>query len=207
VGYVFVPGRGAKPCGGCFLRRHAERAVERIPARYRSQTLATVKPDAQRHSKQAAVIARLAAEPTASYALHGRNGCGKSLFGWLLVRAAAESGRPAVGLTLSELLAQFRRAELHGEQPVVDAARLRRAEKRWLIFLDEFDKARPSEFAGEQLFNLLDAAYSGHHQIVIASNLTPTALQDHWARASESYGPSIMRRLSDLDDAVEVEMF
>lgn len=153
------------------------------------------------------MLASIRANPEASYLLFGRNGSGKSLFGWLVYRAAVEAKRCVVGISVSELLLQFRRCEVEGIAPVVDSDSLQDRHRRWLLFLDEFEKARPSEFAAESLFRLLDTAYNYGHQVVITSNLKPGELQAHWSRATEQYGPSILRRLFELKDAVRVEMF
>jgi DNA replication protein DnaC len=95
----------------------------------------------------------------------------------------------------------FRRLELgvaDGETlkpPRVSVEALRRPHNRWFLFLDEFEKARPTEFAAEQLFGLLDAAMSFKHQLIITSNLKTDELRQHWSRASEVYGTSIMTRV------------
>jgi DNA replication protein DnaC len=72
------------------------------------------------------------------------------------------------------------------------------------LFLDEFEKARPTEFASEMLFNLLDAARNFNHQLVITSNLDPEKLRAHWSRIDEIWGNSIMARLWDCH---RVELF
>jgi hypothetical protein len=90
---------------------------------------------------------------------------------------------------------------------VVTSEDLRSNSRRWLVFLDEFEKARPTEFAGEQLFLLMDAVYTYRHQLVVASNLGKDDLRARWSQASEQYGLSIMRRLLELDGLVYHEMF
>lgn len=211
TGWVYVideqgQNRGVKKCQ-CLLERIQRAAVSRIPPRYRLLRLESLRPQTSLHFKQASVIEDIKGNPGASYLLFGKQGTGKSLLGWLLYRVAAEAGRPVVGLSVSDLLFQFRRFEVDRIEPIVDAESLHDPYRRWLIFLDECEKARPSEFAGEKLFALLDAAYNYGHQVVITSNLQPNALKLHWSRASEQYGPSIMRRLLELPDAVHVEMF
>jgi DNA replication protein DnaC len=197
---------GVKRCA-CLTRQIRQRALARIPPTYRDLDLMTIEPRLDLHEKQGLLIEHLRAEPECSYALLGRNGCGKSMVGWLLYKRAVEQGRPAIGLPTAELLAQFRRWETGGNMPAIDAETLRDDRRRWLIFLDEFDKARPTEFASEVLFAVLDAAYSYMHQVVITSNLRQSELKDHWARFSEVYGPSIMRRVLELPDITEVELF
>lgn len=182
--------------------------MNRIPTIYRGFALETIKPDLTRHRTQAMVIATMQRQPETSYALFGENGCGKSLFGWLLYRKAIEDGRYAVALPLSELLAQFRAWEKEPDNlPAITPGDLRQSKRRYLIFLDEIEKARPSEFAAEMLFALVDAAHSFDHQLIVTSNLKPEELSAHWARNGSSYGPSIMRRVMEMRDGLEVPMY
>jgi len=169
--------------------------------------LATVRPDLSRHAGQASLVDALRVNPDLSLLLAGKVGCGKSFFGWLLYKRAIELDRPAVALPLAELLGQFRRYECGSDQhPAVTSETLRES-RRWLIFLDEFDKARPTEFAAEQLFLLMDAVYTYRHQLVITSNVGKDELRERWSQASEQYGVSIMRRVLELDGMARKEMF
>ena len=198
---------GAKRCE-CLEAKLRQRLLEQIPAEYRDMDLATLEPDIQRHVGQLSLVPAIQNYPEASILLCGRVGCGKSLFGWLLYKHAVQTGRPAVAAPLAELMAEFRRYECGGDQlPRVISADLRSDKRRWLIFLDEFDKARASEFATEQLFLLMDAIYAGRHQLVVTSNLCKDELRAHWSQASEQYGVSIMRRLLELDGMGRKEMF
>lgn len=206
LGWVFTE-RGAKQCE-CLKAKIRARLLGRIPAEYAGLDLATVKPDASRHPGQAALIPALRNDPGMSLCLFGKVGSGKSLFGWLLYKRAVEDDRPAVALSLAELLGQYRRFECGSEElPAVTSTDLREDKRRHFIFLDEFDKARATEFACEQLFLLLDAIYANRHQLVVASNLDKDALRSHWSQASEQYGASIMRRMLELDGMGRKEMF
>jgi DNA replication protein DnaC len=199
--------RGAKRCE-CLEAKLRVRLLDRIPAEYRDFDLDTIQPDTNRHPDQAAAITALRADPSRSRLLCGRVGCGKSLFGWLLYKRAVEDGRPAIAAPLAELMGEFRRYECGGEKmPSVISADLRSDKRRWLIFLDEFDKARASEFATEQLFLLMDAIYAGRHQLVVTSNIGKDDLRAKWTQACEQYGVSIMRRLLELDGMARKEMF
>jgi DNA replication protein DnaC len=207
TGWVTIEGKGAKWCE-CLKSKRYSQLIERIPPEYRPITLANVQPQVKRHPKQAAVLDAIKEDPSMSLLLSGRVGSGKSLIGWLLYRHAIEAGRPVAALPLSELLAQFRRYECGGDTlPAITAENLRVDTPRWFVFLDEFDKARPSEFASEQLFLLMDAVYTYRHQLVVTSNLGKDELREHWAKTSEQYGASIMRRLLELDGITRVGMF
>lgn len=207
TGWILVKGRGAKRCE-CLKAKIRARLLERIPPEYRGLDLGSIEPDLSRHPEQAGLIAALKKDSGISLLLAGRVGCGKSLIGWLLYKRAIEADRPAVAIPLAELLGQFRRFECGSEHlPAVTSENLRDGGRRWLIFLDEFDKARPTEFAGEQLFLLMDAIYTYRHQLVITSNVPKDALRSHWSQASEQYGVSIMRRVLELEGMAWKEMF
>lgn len=209
-GWVLVVGRGVKPCE-CRKRRQLERALSAIPTIYRSFSLDTISADATKHPKQAALIAAMRATPQATFAFLGNPGAGKTLLAWLLYRRAVEDGRRAVGLTLADLLSQFRTWELNSYPlPAITPDDLRARKSTDLpvcLMLDDFDKARPTEFAGEMLFELLNAAYSFDHQIVITSNLSPSDLGAHWERSGHTRGAVILRRVIESSGAVLANLF
>jgi chromosomal replication initiation ATPase DnaA len=82
---------------------------------------------------------------------------------------------------------------------------LRQNKTRIGLFLDDIDKAKPSEYAMEQLFELLDARLNHNHQLVWTSNLTLPKLEQHFERFDDRFGGAILRRL--LDGVQLVEMF
>lgn len=184
----------------CRCRRVAgyRKALSRVPPIFRSPKIATLRARPECHPSQVKLIAHVRANPDDSYLLTGRNGSGKTHVGWALYRRAVVSGRGVVACTVRDLLAEFRRFEVGTSPeilPPITAEQLRRSPGKWLLFLDEFEKARPSEFASEMLFNVLDAARSFNHQIVITSNLNWEDLKKHWGRQDEIWGNSIIERL------------
>lgn len=159
------------------------------------------------------------ARPNDSFLFLGKNGTGKSHIAWALYRHAIAKRRPAIACPVRDLIADFRRVEVgvpDGEvmkSPRITSDELKRSRmwksngapvKPWLLFLDEFEKARPSEFAAEQLFNVLDAARSFNHQLVITSNFKVDQLRAHWGRIDPIWGNSILTRLQDCH---QVELF
>ena len=181
-----------------------------IPPVFGTPKLSRLQPRADLHPTQVSAINFIRLHPDDSYVFTGRNRTGKSHIAWAIYRHAVAQRRPAVACTVRDVLADFRRVEVgvpDGEvlkSPRVTADDLRRGGKPWLLFFDEFEKARPSEFASEQLFNLLDAARSFNHQLVITSNFTAEQLTAHWGRIDSVWGNSIMTRLQDCN---QVEMF
>lgn len=207
TGWIVQRGSGAQLCE-CEKLKRKESRLAKIPAEYRAFDLATIEPLASKHEKQAKLFAAVKSNPDASLFLSGKNGCGKSMLGWLLYKQAVESGRPVIFLTMSELMKQFREWELNSEKPaVIDAGSLRSTKSRWLIVLDEAEKVRPTEFASEKLCELLDAVYTHRHQLVVTSNFSASDLREHWSRHNPVYGASIIRRIVELDGLIQVEMF
>ena len=197
---------GAQRCG-CLRERIRDRALGRIPPVYRPLRLATIEPDANRHALQPAIISAMRITPQKSFAFYGANGCGKTLFSWLLYRDAVDRNQMAVGLTLAVLLEQFRAYERDPDKLAdIMPFDLRQDSRKYFVFLDELDKARPSEFSAEMLFLLMDAIVNYGHQVVVTSNLLPCDLSAHWSRNGDTYGPSILRRIREIADGVEVEM-
>lgn len=198
----------------CLLRKQRARKLTIIPPRYADAKLYRLRPDAKRHQKQALMIQYLQAHPAESYLIYGRNGSGKTHLAWALYRHAVYTRRPCAALKVSQLLEDYRRLEFpeKGEdggvkfyKPRLDVEDLNRKGKRWLIYLEEMDKARPTEYACEKLFNLLDIISSYAHQLVIVTNLNPRDLQQHWSRVSMAYGGAIARRISE--DMKEIDFF
>lgn len=197
----------------CRCRRiaSAKRLLAKIPPIFGKPKLSRLKPRLDLHPMQGKLIAKVQANPDDSYLLTGKNGTGKSHVAWALYRRAIAQRRGVVACTVRDLLEDFRRAEVgrrEGEvfRPRVTADQLRRAEgsQRLLVLLDEFEKARPSEFASEMLFSVLDAIKSFKHQLVVTSNMNLAELRNHWGRIDEIWGNSIVTRLADC---TVVEMF
>ena len=191
----------------CLRRSIRQIKLATIPPLYRMASIATAVADPNRHKVQPTLFEMLRGRPDASYVLCGSNGSGKTMAGWMLYRWAVEHDKPAVGLTCAELVAQYRAWQFDAEKvPVIEPGDLKTGEKR-LLFLDELDKARPTEFAAETLFHLFDAAYSYQHQIVVTSNTPLEGLAEHWSRNAITIGPSIVRRLMEIHNGILVDMF
>jgi DNA replication protein DnaC len=203
----------------CHVRKRIAEKLERLDRRYAKFArfdLMSLSADESRHAKQAELIPTIQADPKMSLLLFGGTGTGKTLIGYVMAKHAIAQGRPVVAVTLAELLDQYRAQSFDAERlPIVDAETLREAEGRYLIFVDEMDKARPTEFAGEKLFQLVNAIYETEQQVVVASNLPKPNLMAHWERAGQSgqgvefsqYGAPILRRLCELENSLEAHFF
>lgn len=182
-----------------------------VPKHFERFNLARLRPRAENHPAQREVIQALRRDPQSSYLLCGRNRAGKSLMGWCLLRQAVCDGRRVAAVNLAVLLDQYRALEkpLRDEEalpprPKILAADLEGA-NNWLVLLQEFDKPRPTEYASERLFELIDMAFNYEHQLVITSNMDVNELAQHWSTASPRFGRSIMSRL--VEKCGQVNMF
>jgi DNA replication protein DnaC len=196
----------------CRLAKIRASRLSKIPPQFAQHKLATLEPNVNLHPMQAEIVPFIKANPEHSYLLAGRFGCGKSLMMWLLYRnAIKQTPRKVVVCTLAELLAEFRsfiQSSMNNETPRMPslcAAELRQTETPYSIFLDDIDKARPTEYAAEQFFEIVNAIYEFQHQLVVTTNLRIKELSDHFDRADERFGGAIVRRLTA--NAKCVEMF
>lgn len=176
--------------------------IAKIPPKFADVRLETIVP----RQGQEAAAEFIKSNPTRSYLLSGKFGSGKSMMMWALYRAAAERGKNRlVTCTLAELLGEYRSFINGGHRPRLNAAELKQKKVQYSIFFDDIDKAKPTEYAAEQFFEIVNAIYEYGHQVVITTNLSLGGLVDHFDRADERYGGAIVRRL--VDNAKIVEMF
>jgi DNA replication protein DnaC len=198
---------------GCLRRKRARFLLDSIPPRYRKATLYNLKPDPNCHALQADMIADLKAYPNDSYLLAGKHGSGKSHFGWCLARYAIGQRRKLIHKNLEDLLNEYRAMEIPERnedgslkyfRAGVTAEDLQIKGARYCLFLQEFDKPKPSEYASKTLFNLIDAAYNYNQQVIITSNQKLDDLASHWSRYGAAYGAGIARRIAEMCAVVEM---
>lgn len=165
-----------------------------------------------KNDMQKRVLTSMRENPESSFFLAGTFGCGKSLMMWMLYRHVVLMAETrVVATTLTALLNEYKalmQASRNDSDPVLpclNAEELRQNKQRYSIFLDDIDKARPTEYAAEQFFEIVNAIYDFRHQIVVTTNLGMQALTEHFNRADPRYGGAIVRRL--VDNAKVVEMF
>jgi DNA replication protein DnaC len=196
----------------CRLAKIRSNRLSKIPPKFGWHHLSTLEPNIAIHPLQAEIVPFMKEHPEKSYILAGKFGSGKSLMMWLLYRhAIKQTPRKVICCTLSELLTEFRafiQSSIAGETPKlpsVCAAELRQSETPYSVFLDDIDKARPTEYAAEQFFEIVNAIYEYQHQLVVTTNLRVRELSEHFDRADDRFGGAIVRRL--VDNAKIVEMF
>lgn len=206
-----VPGKGARMCE-CRVVKLREQRLAKIPAKFAGIELMNLKPMPNLHPFQSEIVPYMQNNPTKSYFLAGKFGTGKSTLMWALYQHLVTAGVGRIIVcTLSELLNEYKafiQASISGDQPKyprLNAEELRQNHTRYAIFFDDVDKAKPTEYAAEQFFEIVNAIYDFQHQVVITTNLGVAKLADHFDRADERFGGAIVRRL--VDNARIVEMF
>lgn len=207
TGKEIVEGEGARPCPACIKRGR----IAAIPLRFSGVKLEDLQPLNAKHARQAEAIAYMRKHPDASYFFAGSPGTGKTLFMWALYRQAVEDEQAKVVITtLAGLLDEYRafiRANAAGDNPRyprLSAEELNQGERRYSIFLDDVDKANPTDYAAEQIFAIVNAIYEHKHQLVVTTNKSIKELIAHFDRSDDRGGP-IVRRM--LDGAKVFEMF
>lgn len=213
TGWAVIVGKGAKICscpiGGRIrsarIAAARELPVNTPPRMFERFRIETMLPDPSRHEKQIELLAELKANPRASVVMYGVNsfGVGKSAIGWALFNSAIQAGRQAAGGKLSAFVRMMQSWEIDSVEPVVRPSDLRLWDNG-LLWLDEFGKVKPSEFATRQVFELIDTAYEEQCQIVVATNLSRAELKEFWDAQGTQYGEAIRRRLFDRSDVLAV---
>jgi len=182
-----------------------------IPPEYRRHNLARLRPDVERHPVQAEIVPFVKENPDQSYLLIGRNRTGKSHIAWCLARHALLAGRRVTACNLATLLDEYRQCERPRTDDEGPTPRPRilasdmESRAPHTLMIQEFDKPRPSEYAAERLFELIDAAFNFRHQLIVTSNLGVDELTNHWGRQGSRYGSGIVSRI--VERCIEVNFF
>lgn len=200
--------KAAKPCE-CRILKRFKKVWSTVPDIYQAASLDDLKAQPHLHPNQVKAVELVKAKPFESFAFMGDFGTGKTHLFYCLMNEAARSGRKCHHSTLRGLVNTYQQnigRSMAGEQPVqvLTADQLRNTDYKWHIFLDDIDKAKPSEYVAEQIFELIDAAVSFNHKLVWTSNLTPEGLEQHFKRVDPRFGGAIVRRLLTNTNIVEM---
>lgn len=203
------------------MARRAE-LIAKIPEEYSGVTLAGLEPRADLHRDQARYIAIMKTNPFDNYYICGDNDTGKTRMLYALYENAVSAGRIVLVATLFDMLDEIKRSFATGRTSatctIIDNLNThglvtQGAGKKVSAFIDDIDKARPTEFAAEAFFSLVDALYRNRHQIIVTSQLDPErriagrdSLIDHFEKADARYAVGIVRRLVN-DSTHIVRMF
>lgn len=216
---IFSPGKGwVWPKCQCEIdayvaRKNEEEVRERqaridrfyglfsMPARFRDRRLDNFLPDAGNQEAykvvtrfQATIDQRLA--EGAGVWITGKAGNGKTHLAAALYHAAREAGNTAVFVTVADLFAKLK--STYGEGAKISEWDLMGPlQQARLLVLDDLGKEKPSEWARERLFIVVNQRYENRRSTVVTTNLSPEVL-------SERLGEATIDRLTGMCRYLEI---
>lgn len=152
---------------------------------------------------------RMVERPYGCLTIWGGPGNGKTLTLQVLVNTYMARGQPAIYARLADLL-EYLRAGYNADEPLKTSARYQKVVSCKLLAIDEFDKARLTSWAEENIFTLMDDRYRYGKERGGMQRHTVIALNQNPAFALHSYllsrlrydlmGPDGFRIIHNADD-------
>lgn len=149
-------------------RQEAIFAASGMPEAWRERSLALwqTETEEQRLALSAALHFLDDAAPRRSLFLVGDIGCGKTFLASCLARDKHRRGRRVRWARVGDILADIRRSFNSRE----DSDPLASYKQTACLVLDDLGKERPTEWAVEQLFSLIDSRYNAGLPLIVTSN-------------------------------------
>lgn len=149
-------------------RQEAIFAASGMPEAWRERSLALwqTETEEQRLALSAALHFLDDAAPRRSLFIVGDIGCGKTFLASCLARDKHRRGRRVRWARVGDILADIRRSFNSRE----DSAPLACYKQTACLVLDDLGKERPTEWAVEQLFSLIDSRYNAGLPLIVTSN-------------------------------------
>ncbi|MHA2642855.1 MAG: DnaA ATPase domain-containing protein [bacterium JZ-2024 1] len=174
-----------------------KKRLMKIPERFREASL-EADSSCSPHPRFCWAAEILKREPLGSYALTGRFGSGKTYLLYALYRVVSSDPKRKIFLfRLGELIDSLRRSVSDPEYVSPIQPELLQTQEPMSLFLDDIDKCRPTSFAAERLYSIVNLFYERNQQVVVTSNLSLKDLAQFW-NGIDSIGGAIARRLSSL---------
>ncbi|WP_326729736.1 ATP-binding protein [Streptomyces phaeochromogenes] len=169
-------------------QRSLEYFGRNVPLRFRDAT----------HDERAAAWAReVASDPhtARSVLVLGPTGTGKTHWAYGALRAVGHAGAwmPWKAVTEADLYARLRPRPGHDSE-----ARFEEIARTQLLFLDDLGAAKPSEWAEEVIYRLVNYRYDHCLPSLFASNLTPKSLPD-------TLGARVASRLTQMCERIALK--
>ena len=160
-----------------------------IPTRYRSARLADCQPEVGAYAEA------LASGSTRGLLLVGPYGSGKTYAACAVLAVAARSF-PVAFAPMTELVEAA---------TTFERGALSRYRNTRLLCLDDLGKERPTEFAMEQVYGIVDQRWREGKPTVITTNYGQGELFAHFTKLADAHtANAIMSRLLGMCDVVEV---
>jgi AAA+ superfamily predicted ATPase len=158
--------------------------------------------------RQAEIIKTVQEHPHRSYLIYGDPGTGKThlaaslyrshLADWANSTGGDFAGCPIWRVSAPVLLEQWVARSTDSEAPRPDVSErsivsVSNSGMRPVLFLDEIDKVRGSDYKMEKLRAIVDAVYEAQGQIVATSNTDPESIAAKWGG---EWADIILRRIA-----------
>lgn len=179
----------------CQRQKIIAQKLGEIPERFRGSTFANYVPMDAAQEKARALIA---ADFTKSFFLFGDYARGKTHLATAQYKKLLEIERSCLFLSMGELISELRRSEMDADYFCLVRQRARHSE-RFHLFVDDIDKFKVTDFKFEVLFDLFDTLYRRKLSLTVTSNYSLSELA-----CAQMLHPSIVRRLDDICEAIEV---
>lgn len=188
-------------------RQEAIFAASGMPEAWRERSLTAwqTETEEQRLALSAALHFLDDAAPRRSLFIVGDIGCGKTFLASCMARDKHRRGRSVRWARVGDILADIRRSFNSRE----DSDPLARYKQTACLVLDDLGKERPTEWAVEQLFSLIDSRYNAGLPLIVTSNyggadlvrrLTPATAWDE--KGDPTTGRAIVDRLCAMCEVV-----
>lgn len=164
--------------------------------RMRHLSLATYPADNHGSQALATVHTWLDADPRPNLLLYGTVGAGKTGLAWGLIRHLCEHGTEAMLVNLRDWLAKRRYAISTHEPPDLRPLHVP------ILALDDVGAERPTDWARDELAQLVEERYQHQRPTIVTSNYDPAELAKRLGHDDLVIGQRIVSRL--CDGAVQV---
>lgn len=201
--------RTASPCR-CRAQRQAAirtRSLTReIPERYRHigpnspevEELAARAPTQVRTARRFGETISQRLDAGEGLGFHGSVGTGKTMLAFMITKAALDAGRTVAVFSFPRLLTAIRDSYREDASDGYGAF-LDRLVSVDLLQLDDLGAERPTEWAAEQIFLLIDGRYEAKRSVVYTTNLAlPGGRGDGEETLDDRIGARTMSRLSEM---------
>lgn len=133
---------------------------------------------------------------------HGDPGTGKTMLAFMISKAALDAGRTVAVFSFPRLLAAIRDS-YREDASAGYGAFLDRLVEVDLLQLDDLGAERPTEWAAEQIFLVIDGRYEAKRSVVYTTNLALPGGDGTGAETlQERIGDRVMSRLSEMSPPV-----